>query len=187
MTLLANGETPSMADVAKAADVSRRTVYMHFPTIDQLLLDATAGALSRQAIPATPAARGATDDVEGRVASLARSVQRMSPDLERLGRSLIRLTVEPGGSGREAGAPLRGYPRVAWIEEALAPLRSRLDARRFERLVSALAMVIGWEAMIVQRDVRGLSPDEGEELSVWAARALVRATLDEARSARTRR
>ena len=95
--------------------------------------------------------------------------------------------MEPGGTGREAGAPLRGYRCVERIEEALAPLRSRLDGRRFDRLVSALAMVIGWEAMIVQRDVRGLSPDEGEELSVWAARALVRATLDETRSARTRR
>jgi hypothetical protein len=50
--------------------------------------------------------------------------------------------------------------------------------------VGALAMVVGWEALIVQRDVCGLSAAEGEELSVWAARALVLATLAETRTPR---
>ena len=117
------------------------------------------------------------------VEMLARSVQGMSPELERLGRALIRLTVEAGGREGSPGAPLRGYRRVEWIERALEPVRTQLDARRYERLVSALAMVIGWEALIVQRDIRGLSPAAGEELSVWAARALLRATLEEAREA----
>jgi hypothetical protein len=40
-------------------------------------------------------------------------------------------------------------------------------------------MVVGWEALIVQKDVRGLTASEGEELSVWAARALMSATLRE--------
>jgi hypothetical protein len=38
-------------------------------------------------------------------------------------------------------------------------------------------MVVGFEALIVQRDVCGLSPAEGEALSVWAAHALVRTAL----------
>ena len=42
-------------------------------------------------------------------------------------------------------------------------------------------MVVGWEALIAQRDVCGLSPSAGEELSVWAARALVRAAMNESR------
>lgn len=45
-------------------------------------------------------------------------------------------------------------------------------------------MVIGWEALIVQRDVCGLSAAEGEELSVWTARALLRAAVREERKAR---
>jgi AcrR family transcriptional regulator len=181
MTLLARGETPSVAAVAEAAEVSRRTVYMYFPTLDQLLIDATAGVLGQQALDSrlTPSAPG--DDVESRVEILARSIQGMSPELERLGRALIRLTVEAGGrEGSHAAGPLRGYRRVEWIERALEPVRERLDAKRFERLVSALAMVIGWEALVVQRDIRGLSAADGEELSVWAARALLRATLEEA-------
>jgi AcrR family transcriptional regulator len=187
MTLLAGGETPSMDAVAKAADVSRRTVYMYFPTLDQLLIDATAGVLSQQALDSrlAPSDRGDGDSVESwtenRVEILARSVQGMSPELERLGRALIRLTVDAGGRERSPAGPLRGYRRVEWIERALSPLRVQLDDQRFDRLVSALAMVIGWEALIVQRDVRGLSAAAGEELSVWAARTLLRATLEEAR------
>jgi hypothetical protein len=68
---------------------------------------------------------------------------------------------------------------VAWIERALEPLRPQLDAAAFERLVSALAMVVGWEALIVLQDLRGLGLDEQAETSLWAARALIRATLDE--------
>jgi hypothetical protein len=76
---------------------------------------------------------------------------------------------------------------VQWIERALAPLRPQLDAAKYERLVSALAMVIGWEALIVQRDVRALSVREAEDLSAWAARALVRATIDEVQHAKRTR
>src|SRR5204862_2751724 len=48
--LLRAGRTPSINDVADAADVSRRTVYLYFPTVDQLLLDATLGILSQAAV-----------------------------------------------------------------------------------------------------------------------------------------
>jgi AcrR family transcriptional regulator len=190
MRLVARGETPSVAAVAEAAEVSRRTVYMYFPTLDQLLIDATVGALSQQALDSRLAPSDRTEDVEARVETLARSMQRMSPEIERFGRALIRLTVEAGGRDdpREAReTPLRGYRRVEWIERALAPIRAQLDARRYERLVSAIAMVIGWEALVVQRDIRGLSAAEGEELSVWTARVLLRATLEEARGRRAKR
>ena len=44
--LLAAGGNPSVNDIAAAADVSRRTIYTYFPTLDQLLLDATIGAMN---------------------------------------------------------------------------------------------------------------------------------------------
>jgi len=67
-----------------------------------------------------------------------------------------------------------------WIESAIAPLERELGARNYRRLVCALAMVVGWEALIVQRDVCGLTPKEGENLSLWAAHALVSAARREA-------
>ena len=44
--LLAAGADPSINDIAAPADVSRRTIYTYFPTLDQLLLDATVGAMN---------------------------------------------------------------------------------------------------------------------------------------------
>jgi AcrR family transcriptional regulator len=189
MTLLARGESPSVAAVADAAEVSRRTVYMYFPTLDQLLIDATAGLLG-QNIEARLADATLSDDVEGRLELLARSTQNMSPEVERLGRALISLTVQQRADApasadapAPAGKPRRGYRRVQWIEQALAPVKSELSPRRFERLVSALAMVIGWEALIVLRDIRGLTAADSASVTVWAAHALLHAMLAEQRAA----
>jgi hypothetical protein len=44
-------------------------------------------------------------------------------------------------------------------------------------------VVIGWEAFIVLQDTRGLDQRQQEEITVWAATALVRATLAELDSA----
>jgi AcrR family transcriptional regulator len=178
--LIARGITPSIAEVAEAADVSRRTIYMYFPTLDQLLVDATLGALHEAAVESVLEPAELEDDVEARVDALARAIVReRDAETERLGRTLIRLTVESPGENGPLAAPRRGYRRVEWIERALAPLRGRLDDARFERLVSALAMVVGWEAMLVLRDLRGLDRPDEENVSSWAARALVRAALDE--------
>lgn len=178
--LLAQGRAPSVNEVADAADVSRRTVYMYFPTLEQLLVDAALLAVTRDTVDAALDALEDDDDVERRVEAMARAVHRLFAETESQGRTLLRLTVEGGGANRAPDQPVRGYRRVEWIERALAPLRGRLDAARFERLVSGLAMVIGWEALIVERDVRALPLDAAEEISVWAARALVRATIAEA-------
>src|SRR3954453_1013774 len=85
MALVASGKTPSVADVAAAADVSRRTVYLYFPTFDQLLIDATIGALSQSTVDrAIDAAPGRADDndVEPRVERMVRALHHVSPEVE---------------------------------------------------------------------------------------------------------
>jgi AcrR family transcriptional regulator len=184
--LLATGETPSVSDVAAAADVSRRTVYMYFPTMEQLLIDAALLSISETTVGAALDAVDDDDDVERRVEVMTRAVQGLFVSTEQQGRTLLRLTVEAGGRDRKPGQPVRGYRRIEWIERALAPVRGTLDAPRFERLVSALAIVIGWESLIVARDIRALGIRQAEDVSAWAARTLVHATLDEAGLARSR-
>jgi AcrR family transcriptional regulator len=179
IALLARGGTPSVTEVAAAADVSRRTVFLYFPTFDQLLIDATVGALSERPVQHALDGAAPDDDPAARVEGLVRALHHVTPDMERLGRALVRLTVDAPADGD--GMPRRGYRRIEWIESALAPWRGRMDRARWRRLVCALAVVVGWEALIAQRDVCGLSAAEGEELSVWSARALVRAALEETR------
>src|SRR4029079_151129 len=44
--LLRAGAEPSVNEIAAAAEVSRRTVYLYYPTLDQLVLDATISTLN---------------------------------------------------------------------------------------------------------------------------------------------
>jgi AcrR family transcriptional regulator len=176
--LLRAGKNPTVNDIAEAADVSRRTVYQYFPTLEQLQIDATLGLLSQTAVDeAIDAADTGTDPTE-RVAAMIRALATMSTETLPLGRSLIRLTVD-APAGDDGDSPRRGYRRIGWIERALEPLRPAIDDAGFERLVSALAMVVGWEALIVLHDLRGLGADQQAETSLWAARALIQAALDE--------
>src|SRR4051794_7123423 len=163
------GPTPGVNEIAEAADVSRRTIYQYFPTVEQLLLDATLGILSESSVEDAIDAADTGKDAGQRVAAMIRELSGMSSETLPLGRSLIRLTVDAPAADGDVAAPRRGYRRVAWLERALEPLRDDLDEERFDRLVSALSMVVGWEALIVLADVRGLAPDAQVETSVWAA------------------
>ncbi len=179
MRLMADGRTPTIAEVAEAADVSRRTIYMYFPTLEHLLLDATLGALGATAIePVVRRSAGSDDPVVG-IDQLSRAVNRGAADTMHLGRALIRLTVE--AEEPADGAPRRGYRRVEWIERALEPLRERLPREAYERLVSVLSILMGWEPLVALRDVRGVKQKRAEDLLAWAARALVERALAEAR------
>src|SRR5215213_8499757 len=117
--LLAQGRTPSVAEVAEAAEVSRRTVYMYFPTLEQLLIDAALLSITRETVDAALAAVDAEEDVEVRVEAMVRAIQRLFVSTEQQGRTLLRLTVDSGSGDRPADEPLRGYRRVEWIERAL--------------------------------------------------------------------
>lgn len=178
--LLERGADPSVAEIAAAAEVSRRTVYLYFPTLEHLLADAALEA-SRGAVEPHFEAGG---DAEVRLESLVRAVQQGFAETEQLGRTIIRTTVGAPADDRSAAGPRRGYRRVEWIERALEPAREALPPDRYERLVSALTLLIGWESMIVLEDTRGLSNDAAEDVCAWAASALLTAALDESGDAR---
>jgi AcrR family transcriptional regulator len=170
--LLAAGADPSVNDIAEAADVSRRTVYMHFPTLDQLLLDATLGAMNTDVDAALSTMPDV--DVRTRLALMVDAVSRSIAESLPLGRKLIKLTVD---TPIPDDAPKRGYRRIQWIEHALDPVRAPLAPDRFERLVSALALVISFEAFIVLFDVRGLDIDQAREVVLSTALAILDAAL----------
>ena len=171
--LLRDGDTPTLDQIAAAADVSRRTIYMHFPTLDQLILDASMGALAGRDIdaefePDAPAAE--------RVATIVDTLYDHAEEWLPLGRRMVAMTA----TNPPADGPKRGHRRVDWIQRAVEPLRERLTDEQHDRLVSSLSIVLGWEAMIVLRDIRGHPPDRERQVAAWTAQSLVRAILEEA-------
>lgn len=173
MSLLARGSNPSINEIAEAADVARRTVYLHFPTLDQLLLDATVGLVSAGADEAIERTESA--DPRERIAVLVAALTDDIRESLPMGRRLVKLTVD--APPPEPGQPRRGFRRIGWIEWALEPLRDRLSPSTFEDLVSQIALVVGWEAFIVLTDVRGLEPERARELCTRAAVALIDAAV----------
>ncbi len=164
--LVAGGRTPTISEVADAAEVSRRTAYRHFPTQEQLLVEATLEALRPVMEPSLGddgPADGSREALETRLDRAVRGIQRTAVANEQLLRAMIRLTVSKAGSGRRL--PRRGYRRIEWMDRALAPLRTRLGKRRFDRLISGVILCVGIEALLVLRDLRGLSVREAEGVS----------------------
>ena len=177
--LVAAGRTPSVNEIAGAAEVSRRTVYQYFPTLDQLLLDATVGLISQAAMDEALGAGTSGDETDPteRVLATVRALDEESARTLPLGRALLRLTV--AGSEHAGEHPRRGYRRVAWLERALEPLRDHLGPEAHARLVSALCVVVGWESLVVLEDVRGVDRAAQADTVAWAARALLQTALAE--------
>jgi len=174
--LLKSGRQPTVTDVADAADVSRRTAYRYFPTQEKLLAEAALEGLRPMmdnALALSPAGDN-QEDLEARVDALVGNMMKLAFENEPLLRTMIQQTVMEKAT---ADVPRRGTRRVDWIEAAIAPLKSQLSKAHFGRLVSALAVCTGMEAILVLRDIRGLSPAQTIQVSRWMARALVREAM----------
>jgi AcrR family transcriptional regulator len=186
--LIADGRTPSVTEVADAAEISRRTAYRYFPTQEQLLVAAAVEGLrlglvapsDEDVIPA-PEPDTPLTDVEARLDRTVIALQRGAIANEQLFRTMIRVTVgRPSPTTpAEHTEPRRGARRIDWIELALEPVRKQLGKHRFDRLVSALTVCLGIDSLIVLRDLRGLTGPEAETVSRWTARSLLRASLAE--------
>ena len=164
--------------------LSRRTAYRYFPSQRKLLSDAALDGLRpimERAIEVAAPGTG-TDDAETRIDSMVKSMQQLAIENELLLRTMIHETVLQK-SGAE---PRRGRRRLDWIEQATRSMRARLGGALYSRLVSGLALCAGIEALLVLRDICGLSPAETTEVSQWMARSLLRESLAESAKVKAR-
>lgn len=170
--LLEAGFFPSVTNTAMWAGISRATAYRYFSTPEAL---AQAAVTDRIAAEIGGASFSMEKDAEPEQAaaeavSLLLAVVMRNEALFRTYLSLM---------ARSDAAASGGDGRVAWLAEALAPLSGGLPKAKFDRLVNALSVLAGVEALVVLKDVCGLSPEPADEVARWTASALVRAALDE--------
>lgn len=170
--LIAEGRRPSVAEVADAAEISRRTAYRYFPSAEQLFVEA-ALETTRQNMELSIEAGEADEPVSDRVDRLVDALSRMTLDNEPLLRQMIRHTIDRDAI--EPGVPPRPSRRLEYVERALAPLQGALEQDELDRLTHALTVVIGIESTIVLRDICGLESAEILRVQHWAARALLEA------------
>jgi AcrR family transcriptional regulator len=163
-TMLRSGLSPSVSDVAEAAGVSRSTAYRYFPTQADMLRAVVAEALG-------PILRWQENDVgsEALLTSFYRTAFPRLFEHEATFRAALRQSLEINAAEANLG---RGHRRDLLARTVAG---SGLPAERMQRLVQALSLTFGVEAMIVLKDIWGLSNKEAEEVALWAARALLTA------------
>jgi AcrR family transcriptional regulator len=176
--LLRQGQTPTVAEVAEAAGVSRRTAYRYFASADHLMVDALLEDMRSDVEGEIDAGAVEDEDIATRVDRLVDALHHLTVDKEQLLRQMIRFTLDRGPI--EPGVPPRPSRRLEYVDQALSPLQATLAPEGYERLVHAMAVVIGIEARIVLRDICGLDDDAILETERWAAQALLDAAQREA-------
>src|SRR3954451_3335453 len=87
--LIAAGRRPSVAEVADAAEISRRTAYRYFPSAEQLAVEAALDA-TRHGMELSIDAGPVDEPVADRVDRLVEALQRMTLENETLLRQMIR-------------------------------------------------------------------------------------------------
>jgi AcrR family transcriptional regulator len=174
LELLADGRTPTVSEVADAAEVSRRTAYRYFPSADQLMTEALLEGM-RSDVERDIDGGSPNDGVAAGVDRLVNALHDLTVNNEHLLRQMIRFTIDRYQI--EPGVPSRPSRRLEYVEQALEPLRNQLAPGEYERLVHAMAVVIGIEARIVLRDICGLEDAQILETERWAAHALLAAAL----------
>ena len=162
---------PSLDDVAEAALVSRATAYRYFPSIEALLLEASIHVAAPDAAVLDDASP--TDPID-RLQKLDAAFDDMIRENETPLRLMLARILERSVRGdAPSDLPARQNRRLPLIEAALEPARPGLDPAAFEKLVSALSIVIGTESFVVTKDVLQLSDAEAREVRRWAITALV--------------
>ena len=165
------GKTVTLDDVAEEARVSRATAYRYFPSVDDLLAEASLHV----AFPGEECLEGSSDDPVERLFIIDEAIARMIEANETALRMMIASTSKlPLLS---SGVPPRQNRRMPLIEAALAPARDQFRPKAYRRLTQALCLVVGTEAMLVFKDVLHLSPKQAREARRWTIKSLVESAL----------
>jgi AcrR family transcriptional regulator len=172
--LIREGRRPTVEEAALAVGISKRTAYRYFTSQEHMLADAALDAL-RVRMDEMFAATAASTDVRVRIAALAVALSRLAQTHEAELRVMMRASLDQGLTLRGQGpaAPARGRRRLDWIETALQPIQHQLPKDRYSRLVNSLAVCLGVDALMVLRDVCGVTGAEAEDTMVWMANTIL--------------
>jgi len=172
--LLAQGVTPTVEQAADKASISRTTAYRYFRNRRALVVAVFPEIAERSLLdddaPEDPAAR-----LELVTERLTQQLLDHEPEL----RAALRLSLELPRPEAEA-LSLRQGRAIRWIEDALAPLRGRVQGEELHRLALAIRATVGIEPLVWLTDVGGLSREDAAELMRASARTLLRAALADA-------
>ena len=164
--LLSSGVTPTVAEVAETARVSRTTAYRYFPTQQALLLAAYPEIGKDSVLGDDP-----PDVVAGRFEIVFAEMARQLIENEAPLRAMLKLSL--GATPQRDQSLLRRGRRRTWVTDALSPLREQIDDDQFERLVLAITAATGIEVFVWLKDIAKLESDEALKIMRFSAQTLL--------------
>lgn len=172
--LVASGSTPTVAEAADAAAVSRATAYRYFPTQESLLVEVPL-QLGAPTADSLFVGADAPAEAEDRAALAHNALYDHMRDHDVEFRLFLRNALLRSLDADRSDEPLRRAGRLELLDAALEPLEGELDAASLEQLKGTLSILIGTEATIVLRDVLRLDHEQARAHGEAAVRQVVRA------------
>lgn len=181
--LMAQGITPSVAELAEHARVSRATAYRYFPSQSALI-----AAVVDESLGPILAWNSASPDAATRVDELLRFAFPRLEAHEAPLRAAIMVSLQQHAEASAGKAGLeprlvRGH-RVDILKRAIAPLAADLTPAQQDRVAQALSLVYGSEVFLVLKDIWQLELPEITDVVRWTAQAIIRQAVSEARPAK---
>jgi AcrR family transcriptional regulator len=169
--LLAQGITPTMEGAAAAAAISRTTAYRYFPNLRALLIAAYPHIEEQSLLGPNP-----PEDPVARLELVTEDQTRRILEYEPEMRAVLRLSLESESTGGP-DLPMHRGLRIGWIEDALAPLRDRIEEEDLRRLIYGIGATLGIEAFVWLTDIARLSREDATAIMRSNARALLQSSF----------
>lgn len=167
--LIERGEPINVTAAAAEAGISKATAYRYFS--DPAVLVAEAG-LAVEVRPYEEVVAGAEGPRERAMAVslyfFDLAVAHEAAFRQFLARNLDCWLAEGGGDRVR-----RGARRVAMLQRALEDVRPLMPAQRFDRMIGALSVATGAEALIALSDIARAGPQEARETVAELAGAVL--------------
>jgi AcrR family transcriptional regulator len=179
--IVAAGQTPTVEQAAEAAGISRTTAYRYFTSQRALLAAAHPETGRTSLLPA-----GVSNDPVERLDAVLRTMIERNLETEPQQRTMLRLSLEATPEERSQ-LPLRQGRAIAWISEALAPLRDRMPEDKVHELALAIRATTGIEALVWLVDVADLSRAHATALMHRSGLALLAQALADSAAPSERR
>lgn len=196
VAIAAEGRSPTVAEAARNSGISRATAYRYFASNAELAIEVPLelAAPDPKELYGGPG-RSTPAEAAERACTAARALTTLCRDQDVLARMAMKTSLERWLSARQKGGrttpgarskespPTRLARRLDLIEAAIGYLRAPdgpLNQERYTQLATALAALMGPEAVVSLSDVARIDDKTADASIEWAITALVHAALGEA-------
>ena len=167
------GHLPTLNELALAAEASRATVYRYFPSQADLV-----HALMMHSLSNLIAWRPQSDAVHERVREAFELLFKDFSTYETLFRAVLQLSLLPDTQNQDTSFSKgqqhsRGL-RIDILKRALEPLAGHIDTAKSAQLLQNLSLLFGIEALVVLKDIWGLSLDDAKQSLLASAEVFIR-------------